>query len=420
MLLALSSALLAAQVPLILDTDIGGGGCRDVDDVLAICVANALADRNEVNLLAVVQDTLPPQGVGVISVLNQYYGRGIDAVKIGGYQGGKLADNGTLPYVADLLSSHPSPVRSAANVPDSVTVYRRALASQADHSVVIASIGLLTNLADLFYSRPDAISPLDGKALFAQKVRLLALMGGRYPSSAGHLCECNLCSIYYGGIDHAAASRASADVINQLPPHVKVVYSGVEVGLQVVSGAALSSCAKPGNPCRQALINFEKGEGRGRYSWDPLTTLFAARDAAAVGCDECAYCDGVNIVQAADGTNAWKGGPHSNQSYLVLRDPGRAQRALDDLLCQPPKFGSGLARRTNARSKPSPRPNSEQRPSSGAGSLNPPSPLGQSPIIGEGGGGPGVQAGLEPGSSPGQDDDDDDGAIDDGKAGEYP
>ena len=38
----------AQPVRLIIDTDIGGGGCNDVDDVVAVCIANALTDNGEV------------------------------------------------------------------------------------------------------------------------------------------------------------------------------------------------------------------------------------------------------------------------------------------------------------------------------------------------------------------------------------
>jgi hypothetical protein len=38
----------AQPVKLIIDTDIGGGGCNDVDDVVAVCIANALTDNGEV------------------------------------------------------------------------------------------------------------------------------------------------------------------------------------------------------------------------------------------------------------------------------------------------------------------------------------------------------------------------------------
>ena len=63
-------------VKLIIDTDIGGGGCNDVDDVVALCIANALVDTGEAELLAVVQNTAPFQCAGAISVLNTFYGRG--------------------------------------------------------------------------------------------------------------------------------------------------------------------------------------------------------------------------------------------------------------------------------------------------------------------------------------------------------
>ena len=54
MLAALAVLAAAAPQKLIVDTDIGGGGCNDVDDVIAVSVAHALADNGEAELLAVV------------------------------------------------------------------------------------------------------------------------------------------------------------------------------------------------------------------------------------------------------------------------------------------------------------------------------------------------------------------------------
>ena len=59
MLCAVAST--AAPVPLIIDTDIGGGGCMDVGDVAAVCMAHALADNGEAELLATVANTSPPK-----------------------------------------------------------------------------------------------------------------------------------------------------------------------------------------------------------------------------------------------------------------------------------------------------------------------------------------------------------------------
>lgn len=149
-------------VRLILDTDMGCGACRDVDDVVALCALHALADNGEVELLAVVQDSAPPAGAGVISVVNHFYGR--DHIPIGAYKGSglTLAGEPPLTFVDSVLKAFPSPIRNASQVPDAVDVYRRVLAASPPRSVTIASVGLLTNLELLLRSGPDAHSPLDG------------------------------------------------------------------------------------------------------------------------------------------------------------------------------------------------------------------------------------------------------------------
>ena len=69
-----------------------------------------------------------------------------------------------------------------------------------------------------------------------------------------------------------------------------------------------------------------------------LTTLVAVRGAsrAGLGVAECANCSGANQVDP-DGSNRWVRGAATNQSYLVLDDADLAGRAIDALLCQPPK-----------------------------------------------------------------------------------
>ena len=109
MLLLAASASVSrpAPVKLVLDTDMGGGACRDVDDVVALCISHAMVDNGEAELLAVVQDTAPPACAGVISVLNHWYGR--DDIPIGAYKGSglSLAGNPPLTYVDSLVRSFP-------------------------------------------------------------------------------------------------------------------------------------------------------------------------------------------------------------------------------------------------------------------------------------------------------------------------
>lgn len=151
-------------------------------------MAHALHDLGEARLLGVVHDGGFPGGVGAVSVLSHYYGHD-DDVRLGAYKGpfGRDAETGgrewrSGPYAASLVRGWDSPVRSSADVPDAVDVYRSLLAAADDHSVAIAAIGFATNLAALLWSPPDATSPLNGSALVARKVKLVTWQGGWYAS----------------------------------------------------------------------------------------------------------------------------------------------------------------------------------------------------------------------------------------------
>ena len=103
-----------AQVPLIIDTD----ASFDVDDVVAICLAHALADRGEANILAIVHDAGIPEGIGAVSVLNHFYGR--DDIVLGAYKGDYGKDgNGNWVrghYVDHLVNNWDSPIRDSSQV----------------------------------------------------------------------------------------------------------------------------------------------------------------------------------------------------------------------------------------------------------------------------------------------------------------
>ena len=103
-----------AQVPLIIDTD----ASFDVDDVVAICLAHALADRGETKILAIVHDAGIPEGIGAVSVLNHYYGR--DDILLGAYKGeyGKDGNGNWVRghYVDHLVNNWDSPIRDSSQV----------------------------------------------------------------------------------------------------------------------------------------------------------------------------------------------------------------------------------------------------------------------------------------------------------------
>jgi inosine-uridine nucleoside N-ribohydrolase len=130
---------------LIIDTDMG----FDVDDVGAVCMANALQKNGEAKILAIVHDTGFNKGIGGVSSINHYYGH--DDILLGAYKGefGRDGRNDQDKYLDDIINRFPGPVKTYDDVPSAVDTYRKALAAADDNSVHIASIGMTTNLRDL-------------------------------------------------------------------------------------------------------------------------------------------------------------------------------------------------------------------------------------------------------------------------------
>jgi len=293
----------------------------------AICIANALADNGEAELLAVMHNTGIEHGAGAISVLNTYYGRG--DVPIGAYKGD--FDSFLLgPYVDDLVASFPSPIKNRSQVPDAVALYRETLAKQQNDSVVIASIGFTTNLHPLLQSKPDMHSPLTGIELVAAKVKRLAWMGGAYPASDGTTGEHNF---GYNGIGPSTNATLAA-----WPSTVPIYFSGFELGNPIHTGGIMTTTLPPTNPCRRAYLDHD-GWGVDRSSFDPVTVLYAVRGPAV---DWATEVYGVNTVLAETGRNFFTNGSaeRSHQAYLARRAPVETVAAMiNGLLTQPPRHG---------------------------------------------------------------------------------
>merc|ERR1711970_1236550 len=180
-----------------------------------------MADKGEVDIIAIVHNTSYYTAIGAVSVVNHYYGR--DNVLLGAFKGEFGEDLGGL-YIDDLVDNWDSPVKNYDQVQDPVPVLRQALAQAEDQSVVISSIGFLTNLAQLLKSPSDDISPLSGYQLVSMKVKLVAVMGGIYPSSEDE-SEYNFdCGKGYMG-PALECSGMSHSAITSMPPNVKMVFS---------------------------------------------------------------------------------------------------------------------------------------------------------------------------------------------------
>ena len=249
-----------------------------VDDVGALCVAHALADKGEVNILAVVHNTGSPSGVGAISVLNRYYGR--DHIPVGAYHGrvGTVDGNPQSPwgfkrypplppwqigpYVDDLVANFPSRIRNASQAPDATVLLRSVLEAAPDGSVTIVSVGYTTNLLNLLESGGGGGSGLAGPALVRKKVDQLVLMGGRHHFWPNDPVEWNLAgatelsSVCSGGCGaHNNLGAISNRTVSLWPPESRLVFLDFETGVSVWTGGALVH-APDSSPCKRAYDVF--------------------------------------------------------------------------------------------------------------------------------------------------------------------
>lgn len=239
----------------ILDTDIG----PDCDDAGAMAVLHALADMNEVEILAVCHCTTYREGASCIDAINRYYGR--PDIPVGTLKGPGIGPESYMEKFNTYLAQHYENAFADKPAEDAVVVYRRILSAQPDGSVIFIAIGPLTNLANLLQSGPDEISPLDGLQLVKSKINKLVLMGGNFQGDA------------HGEWNIVMDIPSAKYVAEQWP--TPMVYSPFEVGFPVITGKRLIAESDTENPVRMAYELFCGSEGRN--SWDLATVFFAVR-----------------------------------------------------------------------------------------------------------------------------------------------
>ncbi len=164
----------SAPVKIIFDTDMDS----DVDDVGALAVLHALMDKGEVELLAVMVSSTCPETAACVDAINTYYGR--PDMPIGVKKGDGVNKDGG--YVGRVAERFPHDLKSGIDAPDAKLLYRQILAGMPDSSVVIVSVGYMSNLADLLKTGADTISDLNGSNLVEKKVKEYICTGGEYPS----------------------------------------------------------------------------------------------------------------------------------------------------------------------------------------------------------------------------------------------
>ena len=301
----------AAPVKVIFDTDIGS----DVDDAGAIAVLHTLADRGEAEIVAMGVSVKGPFSAPCVDALNTYYGR--PDIPIGALKGPGIDDGSK--YAKGVAAEFPHDLKSVDDAPDVVAVYREALAKQPDGSVVLVTVGFLTNVANLLDSRPDARSPLTGTELVRRKVRAWVCMGGGFPAGREYNVQ----------RDAAAARKA----IGTWPS--PIVFSGFEIGGPIQTGPGLKATPR-GNPVRRAYELFNNLENRS--SWDQTAVLHAVRglDGGADSPWDVHARGSVEVLP--DGSNRWHDTPDRGHSYLIRKlTPAREAEVIEGLMTRPPK-----------------------------------------------------------------------------------
>lgn len=211
--------------------------------------------------------------------------------------------------------------KTPEQIENPVTLYRRTLAAQPDHSVTVLSLGFATELAKLLDSPADGISPLTGRELVARKVKVLSIMAGSY-----------------GG-----KQRAEFNVVNDIPAMRKlfaewdtpIVQNPFELGKQVMyPGAAIESDFgwTKLHPVVEGYKNYHKMP-YDRASWDLLSVVwlfhpeyFTESEPGTVTVDDKGF---TNFSPHPDGRHRWLTATPEQQAQLrdcIVRTTTRAPK----------------------------------------------------------------------------------------------
>jgi hypothetical protein len=299
---------------LIIDTDMSS----DCDDVGALAIAHQFANMGEANILAIMVNDGDPYTPACVDAINTYYGR--PNIPIG--VGRNLVLKTTSPYTEAVAKSFPNSVIHHPNLPDAVTLYRKILSQQPDHSVVMVSVGATTNVSNLLKSSPDRSSPLAGVDLVNQKVSYLSVMGGVYPNSTTP-------PFNFAEFNFTTDATATLEVVTNFPR--PIIFDGFEIGVYILTGHTLYDPQK--NPVCMAYQLYV-GPGKNRNTWDPSAVFAAVRGLAGVWKVQTGGSLTITDAQADD---AWVSSPVKNQLFLVqYAKPSVIAATIEQLITAPP------------------------------------------------------------------------------------
>ena len=304
-------------IPVIVDTDMAS----DCDDVGAVALLNSFMDQGEARLIACVTNAGNGNSGAVVQAINTWYGH--PSIPIGSYHGeagpatkmtsvllpappdgyhGEGRKDGS-HYTVQVHQRFCPNFPTDDKLPAGVDVYRKALASAADGSVVMVSIGLMENVQDLIQSQPDSVSNLNGIDLVKKKVRELVIMANTVPQDNY--------------------------LLGKWP--TKILWT-TDVGTYISTGQSLISTPE-NNPVRFAYGLFGDNPQQhnalkdGRSSWDLTAAWLAVRGPE----------DLWDVIPGPPPFITGAARTQSNQSTVTIRMPyADAAKIIGEELARPP------------------------------------------------------------------------------------
>jgi inosine-uridine nucleoside N-ribohydrolase len=241
-------------------------------------------------------------------VINTYYGR--PNIPVGAPKTHGVNIGCSQHWSDSLVARYPHSLDSTSQAQNAVSLYRKILAGQPDTSVVIVTVGFLTNLNDLLLSPSDSLSPLNGNDLVVKKVKRLVAMAGKFPEGS----EFNV----------KEDSTSSKYVFDHWP--TRIVLSGFEIGEKVFTGKKLmaSSLRSPAQMVFSIAIPMSNEDKNGRMSWDETAVLTAVK-----GPDFAFGEERGKMVVEPSGFNRWSASENGLHTYLTFK---KSSDELSDLI----------------------------------------------------------------------------------------
>lgn len=303
-------------MPVIFDTDMG----NDVDDALALALLHALESRGECRIIAVTVTKDNPWAPVYVDLVNTFYGRAYIPVGMVKGSGVTPDDSRMIQAPAQRIDEngrfiYPRRLASGEEAPDATAVLQRAIAAEADGSVVIVQVGFSTNLARLLAKGPGAVD------LVRRKVKLLVMMAGNFSEPKP---EFNVAK------DVASASR----VLKDWPG--PIVLSGFEIGNSMLFPAAAIErdfAYVKDHPVADAYRNYMKMP-YDRPTWDVTAALYAIRPNQGY----FSLSPNGEVTVDDQGRTSFHADPAGRRRYLTTNEQQRprALEAMELLASQPP------------------------------------------------------------------------------------